>query len=117
MLGEQEDLLGRRLFHVDDNGKRVVVDVDQLGRVGAAVAAVGHDGDDRLTHEPDGVTSERPSGESGVDLRKQGARHQGPEVSVGAREHPDHPGRLSGRGNVDRTKPGVGHRRAHEHDP
>ena len=55
---------------VDDGRERVVVDVDQLGRVLGQVAVVGHDQHHRVAHEAHLVVGQRAGGAS----RGSGAR-------------------------------------------
>ena len=60
-VGEQQHLVLRRLPHVDEDGKRVVVDHHELRRVGARRAVVAEDDRDDVTDEADDVIrDERP---------------------------------------------------------
>ncbi len=49
----EQDLVAEGRLGVDDDGERVVVDVDQFGRVGTLVVGVGDDGGDGLTDVAD----------------------------------------------------------------
>jgi hypothetical protein len=52
VLGEEQGRIGREGVHrVDDDGKRLVVDLDRVGGVGGLVPALGHDGSDDVADE------------------------------------------------------------------
>ena len=105
--------LGLRV--VDDGWQRLVVDVDQLGRVFGEVEALGDHQRDRITDEAHLVFGQRWAGRLGtvrpdrsvpllLDVR----------VEVGSGEHPAHPGQRERRGHLDAPDGGAGEGTAHK---
>ena len=89
-IGKQQHLVSGARLRIDDDRQRVVVDDDQLGRVGRLISVLGDDRDDGLTdvpHRPLG--HERTAhrlGKARVDVRRE------PELGqIVAREDGDHP--------------------------
>ena len=113
------DRVGSRDDGVEDGVERVVVDLDELGRVLGEVAALGHDDRERLAHVPCRVDRGGVLRHARVDPGREGARERG---DVGAGEHADdalgrrrrQPGRprsVRGRAGSVRSPRGTGARR------
>ena len=107
-LREEQDLTDEGVLHRHDDWQGLVLDVNQVGRVGRGCGRLGDDRRDRLAHEADHVGGEEGLLHRGGDVREQG--RQGIEVDVFAGQHVDHPRGPTGRGCVDRRDPGVGQR-------
>jgi hypothetical protein len=80
-LGEEQHLPREALLHVDDGGQRVVVDLDEVGRVLTLVGLLGEHGGDGLADEPHPVGGQpRPDHGLVRPAEEQGRR----QVDVGA---------------------------------
>jgi hypothetical protein len=111
-LGEEQHLVAGRGLGIDHGGQRLVVDEDQLGRVGSLVGVLGHDRDHRLADEAHHLGGQHRLGHGPV-----AHGHLGGDVGQGeilTSEHRDDPGGLSGRLDVDGGDAGVGDGRPHE---
>ena len=104
-------------FRIDDNGQRIVVNIDQGGRVFGEVRRGGHHCGDRLTLVAHGCVSEdRPRG--GV---KSGEPCVGPDRvdapgEIGSGHDGNHAGGRAGRGDVNAGDAGMGEGTAHKGD-
>ncbi len=99
---------------VDDGGQRLVLDLDQLGRVARELARRGDDRGDRIADEArladgEGVVLELPAGR-----RRDLEERLGQDRDLVAGQRADHAGRLERRADVDRDDPRVRVGRAHE---
>ena len=100
LVHERVGVLGRRV--VDDRGERLVVDVDELGRVLGEVPALGDHERDRVADEAHLALGERRARR----LRAPRADRRVPlllhlRVEVGGGEHEVHARRAQRRGRVD----------------
>ena len=100
-VGEEQHLVSGARLGVDDDRQRVVVDDDELGRVGRLIAVLGDDCDDGLADVAHGA-----DGHEGTAHRFGKARiHVRCEPELGqvlARENGDHPRRGPRLVDVDR---------------
>ena len=109
-----------RRQRVDDDPERLVLDVDQLAGVLGHRPVDGHDGGDRIAHEPHPLTAEHPPlqgldpGQGEVVAHGGGAGPGGGEVALC--HHRDHTRQCAGGRGVDGTHDGVGHRAAEDGD-
>ena len=85
-IGEEEDLVLGRLGRIDDGGKRVVVDVDELGGIGALRPRLGQDHGDDVAREANDVLREERPPHALLDARER-RRAEGSELDVGRGEH------------------------------
>ena len=103
---------------VDDGGQRLVVDLDQLGRVLGEVARLGHDERDRVADEADVALGEGPEGRAGHGRRvtlEHGRLHRADvRVEVRGGEHRPDAGHGPRRVDVEAGDPGVREVAAHE---
>ena len=106
-FGMEHGVTGRchRLFEIDDRRQRIVLDLDQLAGVLGDVAALRHDGGDRLAHvahlaHGDAVLRRRRTGE--VRARPRHLRR------LGAGHDAEHAGQRLGLRLVDAHDAGVG---------
>ena len=107
MVGEQDDVVAKGLFGVDDGVEHGVVDDRQFGRVGRVRPGVGHDGEHRLTDVAHNVArDERAS--HGVDERRIVVRRQPERAEVMASEDRYHSRGRTGLGRVDGDDARVG---------
>ena len=102
--------VGRRRDRVEHGVERVVVDLDELGRVLGEVAVAGDDDGDRLADVAHGVDRGGVLRHAGLDPGREGPRERG-DVRPG--EHADDAGRRERRRGVD-LDPRVGELRAHD---
>ncbi len=90
-IGEEEHLVTGAHLRIHDNRQRVVVDDDQLGRVGRLIAVLGDDRDDGLADVAHGADGHEGTahrfGKARVDVRCEPRAGQ-----VLAGEHRDAPG-------------------------
>ena len=113
-LGEHHDVVRHRGRAVDDRRERVVVDLDQLGRVVPEPRVLRDDGDDGLAHEPHAVACEHRPQLRVVEVREERGRDEIGQADVGGGHHRDDTG-CGPRGiDVDRADQRVRERRAHE---
>ncbi len=107
---KQQLLVTQRRLRIDDHGERLVIDHHQVGSVAPARSVLGHDCDDRLTHEPHHATSDERSahalGEGGA-----GGRGHAELGEVVPRKDGEDTGCGLGSGHVDAGDPCVRHRR------
>ena len=102
-----------------DRGKRLVIDLDQLGRVARQVMGPGDDESDIVADQPHPVLAERQV-RRGEHRRAVGlvARHRAGDAAepgrldIGMGIDREHAGGGRGGGGVDRADPGMGVRRA-----
>ena len=100
--------------------QRLVVDLDEVGRVLGLGAGLGDDERDRVAHVPHAVAGETPMGAGehrravrALALERHG--HRAEAVDVGAGEDGEDAGRAPRRRRVDRAEPRVRVQRAHDH--
>jgi hypothetical protein len=113
---ENRRVLVECVARVGDHLERLVVDLDELGRVAGRLACVRHDRSDGLADE-----ARLPDGEAEVlQVRARGRRdleeRVGQQGDLVACERPVHTGVLERLRDVDRSDLGVGVRRANEVD-
>ena len=73
-LSEQQDLVLDRLPGIGDDGKLLVVDVDEVGRVGALLLSLGEDRGDDVADEAHGVGREQRTRHALVDAHERRSR-------------------------------------------
>ena len=112
VVGMDQHLVGEGGLDADDRLERVVVDDDGLGGVDGLGQGLGHDGDDRLPHEPDHVGGQDRPGEGG--RHRHHARGGGVVGEVGGGHDGQHARHRQGFADVDPGDAAVGQRRAHE---
>ena len=113
---EQQNLVLDRLFNVDHDRQRFVLNDHQVGGVGPGLTGLGDDCHDRFTDITDRANRQEWAthlgGEVWIVVRIQADRFE-----VVGREDPQHSGNVECAEDVDRLDRGVGHRRPQVGDP
>jgi hypothetical protein len=112
----EHDVAGERIGRPGGDGERVVVDVDEFGRVLCRGPRVGHDGRDGLPHEPHPVVGQqrrRDRHHLGVVDRVH--RHRCVPTQIRGREHRQDAGRPRSSRRVDADDRRVCERAADQH--
>ena len=113
-LREQQHLVTQGVLHPHDGRQRLVVDLDQVGRVGHRLGRLPDDGHDGLAHEPHPVRGQDLADHRLIEGRAEDG--QGAELDVGRGQHVHHAGDGPGLGHVDAAQEGMGRVRGHEAD-
>ena len=110
VLAQDRRIRGKRLERIDDAGQRLVIDLDQLRRVGGDIAVLGDDEGDFLVLEQNLVL-----GQHRLDVARQ-RRHvmQTERFQVGGGQDGEDAGQRLGAAGVDAADAGMGVRRADE---
>jgi len=110
VLAQHRRIRGHRLERVDEDRQRLVLDLDELDRVGRDVALLGDDEGDLLVLEQHLLLGEHRLHVAGE--RRHVVQIEGFEIRRG--EHRDDAGQRLGLGGVDLPDAGVAVGRAHE---
>ncbi len=105
---------GLRALGVQDRSERLVLDVDEVGRIARSREALGHDGDDRLTDEAHGAVGQewkRRDLHVGEERIRRGLAEM---LDVACRHDGHDPGGAPGRARIEPHDPRVAVRAAHE---
>jgi hypothetical protein len=113
----------QRILHLGDRRQGIVLDLDQFGRILRLAAALGDHRGDRLADIAHGLmrqwAARRHLGLAAIGIGKYRGESEIAAALLGhvvPGEDSDHAGRLAGGCGVELDDPGVGMRRAHQHD-
>jgi hypothetical protein len=117
LIPQRGRVLGECRASIDDGRQRIVVDLDQLGRVARDLGVVGHDEGHRIADMTHTIPCQCKARRHDQRLDRRHAGHRPQPLEIGRNKNAMDAGQRLGRRQVDAFDDGVGMRRAQDMAP